>query len=68
MSSQPDPKTLPAHKKSALADKVAEGIHKEFKRHVDDLKSHEVSKEDSNEILNAGLRRGVERVNKDLEQ
>jgi hypothetical protein len=68
MPNGPDEKHLPADKKRALADKVADTIHREVTRTMKELRDHEVSKSDTNEIIGTGIRRGVDRVNKELGQ
>ncbi len=68
MANGPDEKHLPLPKKDALADKVANDIHREVTRHVRELREHEVSKGDTNEIISKGIQRGVKRVNEDLGQ
>jgi hypothetical protein len=66
MKPMQDEKQLPQHKKDALADKVADDIHKQVTRTMKELRDHEVSKTDAGEIIGAGIRRGVDRVNEDL--
>lgn len=68
MANVPDEKSLPEAKKDSLADKVADTIHREVTREFKNLRDHEVSKSDTNEIVSKGIKRGIERVNKDLSQ
>lgn len=63
---KPDEKHLPTEKKNKLADKVAETIHREVTREHKNLRDREVSVEDANDIIGAGIRRGVDKVNKDM--
>ena len=58
--------SLPPSKKSALADKVAQDVHRELTKHYRDLRSHEVSKEDARDIIDGGTTRGKNHVNDDI--
>ena len=68
MDSKPDPKHLPAEKKEALANKVADDMHRQVTRTLKELTDHEVSKEDAYEVIGTGIVKGVERVNEELEK
>lgn len=51
--------SLPYDKQRKLAEKVADDIKKAIRTNIDDFRKHEVSKEDSESIVDLGLGRVV---------
>lgn len=52
--------SLPKEKKDKLSDQVRDGIGREIKRQYDDLRKHEVSREDARDIVRAGYRKAAD--------